>query len=529
LRDCGFASSRDASQPSDALDFILFVRLDQEVRRRLDDALEAADSWFAVYSRLRAAVPEGQEDRYRALVWAFGYDLISPTDVERREREGSPFGALFEFQTGRLPPRLGDVPDEDVAVWVDAFDEIGEPRLRSRIGDLLWERRVPPRYDLKAREACEALLSLSNEATWADMESTEGLVRALELARAVSDEQLERRAVDRLVTTAEEELSRGPERPGITYTSLEAVARLPAARRPSQLRELVDRTAQVYGHDPYHFETTIDLLAVIAPAEQEQLRRRQAERWREAARAGEGILRAAFLERALDVARLHGLNELADELRVELGQISDEDLGLKTVSAEVQVPSEKVEQFLDWFVSFDSWEKSLIAFGRHGPPGGEPEEAEREYERRREAQPVIFLATRTLLDPDSGAPIFHARDDASHRLVALAQHRQLAGAIWGNFATDILHRFTATYGRPSRDALAAFFTTGLIDSAGAERIARAFELFWDGAVDDSAHVLAPRLEGVLRTWRASLAFQSSASLKPTDRAASARSASSCRR
>jgi hypothetical protein len=195
---------------------------------------------------------------------AIARDLLSPIDVEQREREGSPFGALFEFQTGRLPPPLGDVPDEDVAVWVDAFDEIGDPRLRSRIGDLLWERRVPPRYDLKAREACEALLSLGNDATWGDMESTEGLVRALELARAVSDEQLERRAVDALVTTAEEELSRGAEKPGITYTLLEAVARLPAMRRPSQLRELVDRTEQVYGHDPFHFETTIDLLAVIA-------------------------------------------------------------------------------------------------------------------------------------------------------------------------------------------------------------------------------------------------------------------------
>jgi hypothetical protein len=472
--------------------------LHPDVLQRLDSALAGADSWFTVYSRLSNAAPEGEQDRYRALVWAFGYLLISPTDVEQRQREGSPFGALFEFETGRLPPPLHDVPHEEVAVWATAFKEIADPRLRSRIGDLLWERRVEPRYDLKARDACEALLALAEVDGWNDMESTEGLVRALELASMLRDEQLERRVVDKLITTADAELGHGPERPGITYTLLEALARLPATRRPTELRELVDRTEQGYGNDPYHFEATIDLLTVIAPAEQAQLRRRQAERWREAARAGEGILRAAFLERALDVARMHGPKELADELRVELGQLTEEDLGLKLVSSEVQVPAERVEQFLDLFVSFDSWQKSLTAFGRHGPPGGEPDESEREYERRRQAHPMSFLVTRTLVDPDSAIPIVHATDDASHRLLALTQQRQLAGSIWATFATDILHRFTGKYGRPSRDDLTAFFTTDLIDSAAAERIARAFELFWDGAADDSAHVIAPRLEGVLR-------------------------------
>ena len=32
----------------------------------------------------------------------------------------------------------------------------------------------------------------------------------------------------------------------------------------------------------------------------------------------------------------------------------------------------------------------------------------------------------------------------------------------------------------------------------ADRIARAFELWWDGHPDESAHILAPRLEGVIR-------------------------------
>ena len=41
-------------------------------------------------------------------------------------------------------------------------------------------------------------------------------------------------------------------------------------------------------------------------------------------------------------------------------------------------------------------------------------------------------------------------------------------------------------------------TTDLIEPEVAERIARSVELLWDGQYDESAHVLVPRLERVLR-------------------------------
>lgn len=476
------------------------MSLDADVQARLEQSLGDTDAWFAIHSRFSESVPAGDEERHRALVWAFAYNLLQPTDVEGREREGSPFGAFLEFDGGRMPPRLGDVPDEDVAVWGAAYDAVQDPRLRSRIGDLLWERRAQPRPDLRARGACEALLALSSDASWGPMESTEGLVRALELARAVSDDELEQRVIEHMVATVHAELDRGDDRPGISYTLLRALVDLPAKRRPSELRELLDRTAQVYGDDPHQFESVVDLLAAITSADElPALRLRQAERWRQSARDAEGITRAAFLERALDVARTHGLAELARELRVELDQMTEDELDLKMVSSELRVSTEKVEQLVQWFLSFDSWQESLTAFGVHGPPGGEPDEADREVERRRQAHPLSFLITRTLVDPDSGAPIFHATDEASHRLAALAQHRLFAARIWSLFAPEILQRFTARYGRPAAEELTEFFTSELIDSDAAERIARAFELWWDGAYDDSAHVLAPRLEGAVRT------------------------------
>ena len=398
------------------------MSLDPDVQHRLEQALSGADSWFAVYSRLHEAVPSGDDEGYRALVWAFAYHLLSPTEVEGRERENAPFGALFEFQDGRLPPRLGDVPDDEVAVWAAAYDANDDPRLRSRIGDLLWERRATPRPDRMARAACEALLTLGGDASWNAMESTEGLVRALELAREVSDDELEQRVVEHMVGAIRDEMDRSDERPGISYSLLRALVDLPAKRQPPELRELLERSEAVYGADPHQFEAVVDLLAVMtAPDELAALRLRQVERWRRAARDAGGILRAAFLERALDVARIHGLAELARDLRIELDLMSEDELDLNSVSSEIQAPTEKVEEFVEWFVSFEGWQETLTAFGAHGPPGGEPDEAKREVERRRHAHPLSFLVSRTLVDPDSGAPIFHATDEARHRIVALAR------------------------------------------------------------------------------------------------------------
>jgi hypothetical protein len=46
--------------------------------------------------------------------------------------------------------------------------------------------------------------------------------------------------------------------------------------------------------------------------------------------------------------------------------------------------------------------------------------------------------------------------------------------------------------------LTQFFTTDFVEPEVAERFARGLDLFWDGQPDESAHVLAPRLERVVR-------------------------------
>lgn len=476
------------------------MALDADIRARLDRALAGASSWYDLHSRFRAEVPDGEEERHRALVWAFGYDLVSPSDPERRVREGSPFGAMFEFSEGRMPPRLADVPETDVAVWANAFEEVSDPRLRSRIGDLLWSRKAKPDPDVKARAACEALIALSRLDGWGPMETTDGLVRASELALELADDTLTLAVADRSREVIVHELDHHDDRPGITFNLLRVLVDLRPALRPDDLSALVGNAEGIYGADPHHVESAIDLQVILSDSASERtaLRRRQAELWREAARKAQGILRAAFLEKALDVARTHGLAELARELRVELQGITEDELDLKTVSADVTIERDKTERFHKAFVQFDSWQQSLRAFGAYGPPGGEPDEVERQVEQQMKDHPIQYLVSKVVFDPDFGAPIFHAVDDASHKLAAVAQSRWMASQFWALSAVSVLELFVNRYGRPSREDLTAHFTTDLIDAAAAERIARAYELWWDDRPDESAHLIVPRLEAAIR-------------------------------
>jgi hypothetical protein len=473
--------------------------LPEDVFRVVREALAGAEDWYAIFKRIRDTVPEGDEPNYRSLVWAFGYNLVAPGDTERLEREGSPFGAMWEIDGQRLPPRLSDVPDESVDEWAEAFTAIDDPRLRSRVGDLLWQRKHQPRPDTKARAACEALVALAQDEQWAPMESTEALVRALALANELSDDELRARVVAATVPVIQDELSSEQDRPGIPFSLLEPLTRLPERDRPAKLVELITGAEEKYGTDPHHAETALELrVAIAAPPARTELRRQQVERWRQAADQAQGLVRLMFLERALDVARTHGLADEARELRVELGQISEEELDLKKVSVETKLDSDVVEKYLASFTAFESWPDALVRFGVQGPPGGEPEELDKQVDEQMKRHPLQFLISKAVLDPDTGVAIFHAVDELSHRQAAIAEHRALAARLWSVFAVDILQRIDEKYGQPKHDDLTQFFVSAFIDEATADRVARAFHLWWADQADEAAHVLAPRLETIIR-------------------------------
>ena len=473
--------------------------LDVDVRKHLEQALEGQPGWLEVRTRLEGFTAKGNEERYRPFVFAFGYMLRERSRRARRERGEGAFGSAMSAGDWQFPPALEEIEQVDAQAWEEAVDELDDHVSSARLNDLLWERKASGRPDLNARAASDAYLALSAYGHWHWMARSTCLTRALELARAVGDQEQVDNVVRAGVRFVEEVLALEDRAPGPAMVVLRSFVDLDEAQQPTELVDLLDKTSQRWGDDPHIFEAVSELQARLAPPEQlAKIRRAQVARWREMASQGDGMLRVAFLERALETARIHGLTEEADDIRRELQEISSDDLELETITSEVSLTDAEVREVVDQLVDQDSWEQSLRQFGAQGPPGGSPEDIADEVRREAEEFPLTQLFTKSVMGHGTAASRLKATTEDQRRQLDEAERRAFHASFWSILFVRVLQTIPRRHGRPARDDITAFFNTELIGPVRAERIARALELFWEGQADESAHILVPRLESILR-------------------------------
>lgn len=475
------------------------VALDSEVAQWLHDAVAVADSWDSVLGELRTHDPkEKNEDaRLRPFIVAFAFVLHERFSTTRG-RDGV-FGSAMAGEDWRFPPALADIEDDDVQAWREAFDAIEHHVVRARLGDLLWERKVKPRPDLWAQGAYDGLLKVAADTSWHAIDRACCLSRALELAREIHDKSRQQIAVDRMVGLVEMDLQTQSGGPGVSLGALQPLVELPPDERPDDLDELLVRVDRRYDQDPFIGDSIAELRSTIAAIEQrKQLRLEQIRRWRETAAQDDTMLRVHRLGHALEIARTHGLRSQAEELRRELGNVRPDDVGLERISAAMEIPADEIDRFRAVFGEAPSWQDALRILAVQGPPGGAPDELAEQVDKVMGDSAIQYLFTKIIIGPDNASPIFRAASPTAHRQLAMAEHRAWAARVWSVFCVESLDCIALRADRPDHDALTEFFTSAFIEPEIAERVARAVELFWDAQPDESAHVLVPRLERVLR-------------------------------
>lgn len=471
---------------------------DPEVLDWVRDAVDGADSWEHVRSRLQAHDPDGEDLRLRPFVFAFSYRLHERF-TSTRERAGGPFGATLAGEGWRFPPALADIEDGDVAAWAEALVAIDHPVVQARLGDLLWERRVRPDPHLSAAAAIDGLLALAADERWGPMECVHFLSRAVELAGETHDSMRTSRAIDSLLAFAQADLAASDGGPGLSLGALRPLVALSADLRPENLDAILQAVSEKYGADPYIVTAVADLRAPLLQADaRAELRRAQVRHWRQQAAAVGGMLRVHRLESALELARRYGCNKEVGELRSELGRIGVEELELKEVAVQIELPPEEVEAFLASFSDAPSFEHALMLLAAQPPPGGSPEDIAAQVDRHMQEVPVQFLFGRSLVGPDNAAATFRATTREEHHRLASATERAQHARIWGMFCARALQRIGEREDRMSAAQLAESLEGDFVDAETAECIARAIELFWEERFDESAHVIVPRIERTVR-------------------------------
>jgi hypothetical protein len=459
------------------------------------------EDWHSVESCFRKSIDEEDSDVVedaRPLVWAFGYMLVTSRREEARERYGV-FGAAWEIDGSIFPPPLTELPDEALELWIEYGDALkASPLAASRLNDLLWVRKYSDEKAMFARAAVDAYLEVAASA--GGMTLVDALLRAIEIASEIKDDGRLSIAVKTSVEAIEAELAIKDEvRPGIPMNLLEALADLRPDDRPTSLRDLVESAGERYGSDPYIAQSASELLVQLTPMEdREALQRQQVERWKQEADQSTGILRYVRLQEALGLARKHGFTDLADEILVAMQSMTDDDLELKTISAEVKVPREKIDAYVQGFTEkSNSWQEALSRFGASGPPSGNSAKNLESVKEMAKKHPLSRLITNQVIGAHS-SPTANPTSDDEHDRLDLADHEALGIRSWAPLGVEILESIKEKYGEPDKQELTEFFTTELIDKSIAERLADSVLRFYRDDNDAALHILAPQVEAAIR-------------------------------
>lgn len=469
------------------------------VAQLLDEAADGSDDWYRIGERLRELAVNEDQDLIGPVIAALQYDFIEPTETQRRNQWG-PYGPMLELTDGRVYPlQLNDVPDDWLALWTEVLDHLRHPAARARLHDLLWERRWGSRPDLHARSAVDAYDELA-ATPWEPLYRAEALVRALELARAVSDEERSQRIISKTLDATAVSIESERREPGVALRLVESVMSLPRDEQPQRVDELLSQAGTKYAPDPWLLQSIADLQAARAGSDSGAVRSiymRQVDQWRAAAGRASGLICLKHLESALELARVHGFRDVAETIRKEIQDISVEEMDLKELSTTVEISRERMQRFHDAFLSGADWRECLSLFASYGPPSGSHEENLRVIEELQRDHPLQFLFGRVILGPDN-VPIRHATSEAEQREVELSEYEARAIGFWAISATEVLDRIYKEKSPPTHQELTDFFTTSLISPEVADRFARGFILFWADQPDEASHIVVPRLEAVIR-------------------------------
>jgi hypothetical protein len=472
---------------------------DETLGKALADACsEASDkssqNIVSVASALRTQATDDQ-DPLRAVIAGLEYNLI--LDDERRGSQG-PFGPMIEANGQCYPApidRVEDIAPGTYALWERTIELAPLSLVRARFADLLWEARFSDRQHEFAQVAIDSYVAAASEDFGHPVELSEALQRAVELASSINDSERRVGAIEAAARLTKTALASDDRMPGVALPLLAMFVADRPDRRPADVGQLLQAAVERFGDDPWNLESALELQAkLVAPEDREALRARSVEAFVDLAHRSEGLVRYAHLQHAIEMAEAYGLSALADGVRREVEAMTEEDFDLRTISAEVTLPREQVDEFIAWFVGDDDIGSALTRFGGHLATGS-TDENRRFVDQLMADHPVQFLFTGMRIGPENSLVRSTAGPDEQAEQ-ALVDHEAQRASMFSIFAVDILNGIRSRYG-PVADA-ATWFEGGLIEPAVAAKIVRAIEHYEAGDFDSSASVLAPRLERIVR-------------------------------
>jgi hypothetical protein len=463
----------------------------------INRALTPITETYEAQSLLRGAFGQDLPQLPAAIAEAMDYH-----EAFGAESGDVPFGPMIELTDGRrYPPPLSEIPAEKLGIWAAAAEELaGSPVVSARLNDLLWSRKWQPRPHERARSAVRSYL-----ATWSlpgpsVVTRADNLVRALQISLELNEDVLREEVAGVIVEAYGEVLSSDEWAPGPALQLASALGSLKPSSRPDSYGDLLVAALSRYRSDPFIVESVVELQLASAGPNRDRRRGIALEAvraWEERAHASDGLLRTAYLERALAIAANEGLSEEAQRFRAEL-QVprSPEELGMKRVAAEVSLPVEVFEAQLDAMVAGASPAERLVALAAQCPLIEDTEPATSFVREQMRSHPLSNLFPTVVLNSD-GVPMAHITTDEQKFRKALADYESNGIVVWSVLLVEALDRL-AKSGGVDADAVAEHLVGEILDSDTAAALGRAFDHYNNGDYEACLMTALPRIERAIR-------------------------------
>lgn len=474
-----------------------------EVVRVMDAAIAAADGTWQVQATVnglvRAAVEAGIADDstglqlLRAAHDAIAYRLAF--DGGRCTLE--PFMEQGEVT---LPPRTSAQPDDVIDSWEAIQAVVTHPVWRSRLGHLLIATdRLGGRKRVEVASAAVSDYLAASQTIGFRLDTVDTLRAALSLTKQFRLRQQRNLVLTAMVQQARRTLEEDPHKAGVVLRLAKALAA--ESNAPEEVDTILAAARAVYADDVNRTDEVIGL----------QLKRtrdtvRRAGLWRERVRAwlsaatdAEGLIRAHYLEAAVQRADRSGDPALRDEATARLQHLRPEDLTMMRIQVGMTMRGADLAEAVRSVTHAPNWMAALEAFAMLGPPSGHVDDNRRAAEEH--AQEFVLSALLPVVQYGTHAlPRFAVKSDADRAAYQLTQQETFQLQVAGGITCEALQRFPDHHGLPGDAELAAFFRRNtLVDSTLAGALSRSFLRWWAGDYEGAAFTVTPRIEALART------------------------------
>ena len=199
----------------------------------------------------------------------------------------------------------------------------------------------------------------------------------------------------------------------------------------------------------------------------------------------------------MELAKIAGKSNLVDEIRVKIQETKVSNDDFKEFSFEVQIPREKIDQFLKPFKVTSNWKEGFDILGSNLPPTGDYKVNLEEVNQQINESPIRFLSQNIIYDRNN-LPIQRSTTLEESKEIALIQNETFKIGGFAQFIPSIFKTLLDKHGMPTNEELNDCFSSTLINEELSIIISEATLKYLNGRYKASCFLLIPVIETIIR-------------------------------